>query len=119
MYLEPKVITIGNQTLYDIGDRIRFKIREILPCRGYAGQFGLRDKIIEEAIARAKPLEIVFDERPDWTILMNPIKFKALGKTKKQVGYYKNRPMTWYWFKLNFRGEITKEKAVERQAFLF
>lgn len=117
---EPKIIQIGSQDLYDLGDRIRFNIREILPCRGYAGQFGLRDKIIEEAIARAKPLEIVFAERPEWTIFMNPIKFKAMGKLKKQVGYYADRPMKFYWFFLSFRGELTKLKShKEQEAFSF
>lgn len=119
MYLEPKIIQIGNQTLYDLGDRIRFKIKEILPVRGFAGQFGLRDRIIEEAIKRAKPLEIVFEERPEVTIFMNPIKFKAMGKKKKQVGYYANDPMTFYWYFLNSRGELTKKKENISQGFLF
>lgn len=117
---EPKIVQVGNQDLYDLGDRVRFKINEILPCRGYAGQFGLRDKIIEEAITRAKPLEIVFAERPEITIFMNPIKFKAMGKVKKQVGYYKDRPMTFFWYFLNFRGELTKLKShKEQEAFSF
>jgi hypothetical protein len=115
----PTIIQIGNQELYDIGDRIRFTIKEVLPCRGYAGQFGLRDRVVEEAIKRAKPLEIMFAEHPEWHVIMNPIKFKALGKLNKQVGYYANDPMKFYWFFLNGRGEITKQKQTAEQAFLF
>ncbi len=115
MYPNPTIIKIGGQELYEIGDRLRFTIKEILPCRGFAGQFGIRDKIIEEAIVRALPLEVMFAEKPDWHIQMNPIRFKAMGKKKKQVGYYENRPMVFYWFYLNSRGEVTKEKQNEGQ----
>lgn len=112
---ETKIIKIGSQEIYDIGDRLRFTIKEILPCRGYSGQFGIRDKIIEEAISRAKPLQVTFKERPDVVILMNPIQWKALGKLKNQVGYYSGNPMKFYWYKLSFRNEVTKEKQVESQ----
>lgn len=116
---EIKIIKVGNQELYDIGDRLRFNIKEILPIRGFSGQFGLRDKIIEEAIARAKPLEVVFTERPEWTILKNPIQWKALGKLKKQVGYYANNPMKFYWFTLDRFGNISKVKQDVFQEALF
>ena len=39
-YPDPKILQIGQQTLYDIGDRLRFVIHDILPAKGYYGQFG-------------------------------------------------------------------------------
>jgi len=115
----PTLIQIGSQTLADIGDRLRFVIHDILPVRGFYGQFGIRDRIIEEAIKRAKPLEVLFEQREDWSILQNPIAWKAMGKVKKQVGYYKDRPMTFYWYFLDKYGRLTKEKQQQEQEVLF
>ena len=116
---EPKIIQIGSQQLYDIGDRLRFTIKDILPVKGYYGQFGIRDRIIEEAIKRAKPLQIMFEQREDWVVMHNPIYYKAVGKLKKQVGYYKDNPMNFYFFYINNRGEITREKENQEQGVLF
>lgn len=116
---EARIIQIGAQQLYELHDRMRFTIKDILPAKGYYGQFGLRDKIIEEAIVRAKPLEVVFEEREDFHVIMNPIRFKALGKKKNQVGYYKERPMVFYWYNINSYGEVVTEKQTEGQDVLF
>lgn len=115
----PKIIKIGNQELYDIGERLRFTIKGILPKKGFAGQFSLRDKVVNEAVARGKHLEVVFEDRPELTIMHNPIFWKNMGEPKKQVGYYKDNPMTLFWYNIDFRGEISKEKQNENQEVLF
>lgn len=116
-YTETKIIKIGSQELYDIGDRLRFNISEVMPHKGYRFKFGIRDRVLKEAIKRFKPLEIVFSQHPDMSFMMNPVRWMSIGEEKEQPGYFKE-PMKFYWFYITLNGEITKHKQPEGQLTL-
>lgn len=116
---EQRIIKIGNQDLYVLEDRVRYSINEVLPAKGFKFQFSLRDRVLREALRVAKPLEIVFQEFPEITIMHNPIRWLALGKMKQEVKNFKNHPMVFYYYNVDWRGEISKKPSAENQEVLF
>lgn len=114
-YPDPKIIRIGSQELFDIGDRIRFNISKVLLRKGYKFTFSIRDRILKEVLKRGKPLEVVFDEFPDITFMHNPIRWQTLGEEKKEVKLFKDAPMKLFYFRVDFYGNLTKQESDERQ----
>ena len=115
------VIKIGSQVLLPIADHYRFVIHDVLPERGFKFKFGVRDRIIDYVISKAKHLEVRFKQFPDLSFNLNPIQWKALGKRQKQNGIFKNQPITFYCFFVDYKWDLTqkKHKQNENQGYLF
>lgn len=110
---------IGNQELYLDQDKAVYTINEVLPQKGYKFAFGIRDRVFQECLKRGKKLEIKFKEHPNITFTENPIKWQMLGKEKKEVKNFKNRPMTLFYYFVDFQGQLTKKESDEHQTVLF
>ncbi len=104
------ILKIGTQDLIPIGDTYRFVIQEIMPHKGFKFKFGIRDRVIQEVLKRGKRLSVAFSERPEIEFTMNPLKWMSMGEEKKQKGLFKDRPMRFWWFYVNFRNEIDKPR---------
>jgi len=102
------IIQVGTQDLMPIGDSYRMVIKEIMPHKGTHGKFGIRDKILDTVLRKGKRLSVTFRERPGLEFTMNPIRWMSMGEEKQQVGLYKDTPMRFWWFYINYRDEIKK-----------
>ena len=111
------ILRIGTQDLVPIGDSYRFVIREVMPERGFKFKFGIRDRILEEMVKRGKRLSVSFRDHPKLEITMNPIEWKNKGEKKLQKGMFKE-PMKFYWYFMDFNGNLTNKKQAEGQLVL-
>ncbi len=112
------ILKIGSQELIPIGEHYRFSIKDVMPHTGYKFKFGLRDRVIKTMVERGKRLEVVFADHPDISFNMNPIEWLNKGEQKKQVGLFKNDPMTFYWYYVDFNGRIANRKEAKDQLTL-
>ena len=112
------VLMIGSQQLLPVGNGYRFVIREVMPEKGFKFKFGIRDRILDEMIKRGKRLSVSFSDHPDLEIDMNPIEWRNKGEKKLQNGLFKNNPMKFYWYFVDFNGNLTNKKEAQGQLVL-
>ena len=112
------IIRIGSQDLIPVGGHYRFVIKEVMPEKGFKFKFGIRDRIVYEMVKRGKRLSVSFSDHPELEINMNPIEWLTKGDKKLQKGLFKNNPMKFFWYYIDFNGNLTNKKQAQGQQIL-